>query len=83
LGGCHPPKPPLALPKYEVFLIPVDECYSLTGELRMKWQGFDGGAEARVALATFLEGLRQRAVLLEGRRNGPREPEPEEPGRGR
>jgi hypothetical protein len=68
----------------EVFLIPVDECYSLVGELRMKWQGFDGGAEARAALAAFLDTLRRRAVLLEGRRDGPatmpgpREPELEE-----
>jgi len=37
----------------------------------MKWQGFDGGAEARTALAAFLDGLRRRAVPLEGRRNGP------------
>ena len=68
----------------EVFLIPVDECYSLVGELRMKWQGFDGGAEARAALAAFLDSLRRRAVLLEGRSDGPaampgpREPELEE-----
>jgi Family of unknown function (DUF5947) len=48
----------------EMFLIPVDECYSLVGELRMKWQGFDGGAEARAALATFLDGVRRRAVPL-------------------
>ncbi len=31
----------------------------------MLWQGFDGGAEARAALAGFLEGLRRRAVVLE------------------
>ena len=48
----------------EVFLIPIDECYSLVGGLRMRWQGFDGGAEARAALAAFLDGLRQRAVAL-------------------
>jgi hypothetical protein len=77
-------RPPLAPPKWEVFLIPIDECYSLVGELRMKWQGFDGGAEARAALAIFLDGLRRRAVLLEGRRSdpdlmpGPRQPELEE-----
>jgi hypothetical protein len=46
----------------EVFLIPVDECYALVGELRLKWQGFDGGAEAREALAAFLDGLRRRAA---------------------
>jgi hypothetical protein len=62
--GGQPPQTP---PRYEVFLIPVDECYSLVGELRMKWQGFDGGAEARAALAVFLDGLRRRAVPLEGR----------------
>jgi hypothetical protein len=84
-SGGRPPQTP---PRYEVFLIPIDECYSLVGELRMKWQGFDGGAEARAALATFLDSLRRRAVPLEGRRDGPdlmpgpRQPELEEPGRG-
>jgi Family of unknown function (DUF5947) len=65
---------------YEVFLIPVDECYSLVGELRLKWQGFDGGAEARAALATFLDGLRRRAVLMDAGSvlPGPRLPEMEE-----
>jgi len=93
-GGTHPPGPPLggklspqtplAPPgpgNFEVFLIPVDECYGLVGELRMKWQGFDGGAEARAALAAFLDGLRRRAVLLKGKADGPDmwpgRPEPE------
>ncbi len=76
-GGRPPQTPP---GKFEVFLIPVDECYSLVGELRMKWQGFDGGAEARAALASFLDGLRRRAVPLEGRRDGPGvTPGPREP----
>ena len=48
----------------EAFLIPVDECYALVGELRLRWQGFDGGAEARTAIEEFLAGLRQRAVPL-------------------
>jgi Family of unknown function (DUF5947) len=64
LGGTPSSQTPLAPPKYEVFLIPVDECYALVGELRMKWQGFDGGAEARAALAAFLDGVRRRAVPL-------------------
>jgi Family of unknown function (DUF5947) len=51
----------------EVFLIPIDMCYSLVGELRMFWTGFDGGAEVRAALATFMTGLRHRAVALERR----------------
>ena len=84
-GGVGPGgRPPQTPPNYEIFLIPIDECYSLVGELRMKWQGFDGGAEAHAALAIFLDGLRRRAVLLEGRRSGPdlmpgpRQPELEE-----
>ncbi len=48
----------------EVFLIPIDMCYSLVGELRLLWQGFDGGAEVRAAMAEFLAGLRKRAVVL-------------------
>jgi hypothetical protein len=48
----------------EAFLIPVDECYALVGELRLRWQGFDGGAEARAAIASFLDGLRARAAEL-------------------
>ena len=51
---------------YESFLIPVDACYSLVGELRLRWQGFDGGAEARASLATFLDSLRRRARALKG-----------------
>jgi Family of unknown function (DUF5947) len=49
---------------HEVFLLPIDECYALVGELRLRWQGFDGGAEAHAALAAFLAGLRARAVPL-------------------
>jgi hypothetical protein len=48
----------------EVFLLPIDECYALVGELRRRWQGFDGGAEAHAALAAFLAGLRDRARPL-------------------
>ena len=51
--------------EFEVFLIPIDECYALVGELRLHWQGFDGGAEARACLAAFLDGLRRRALPVE------------------
>ncbi len=54
----------------EVFLIPIDMCYALVGELRMYWTGFDGGAEVRAALAAFMTGLRHRAVALERRTAG-------------
>lgn len=48
----------------EAYLIPIDECYSLVGRLRLLWQGFDGGAEVRATLAAFLADLRQRARVL-------------------
>ena len=53
-----------AEPGGEVFLLPIDLCYSLVGELRLRWQGFDGGAEAHAALTAFLAGLRSRALAL-------------------
>jgi len=63
--GGRPPQTPPDKGGYEIFLIPIDMCYSLVGELRLYWQGFDGGAEAREALARFLAGLRRRAIVLQ------------------
>jgi hypothetical protein len=65
LGEMTPDTEAIFVHKSEMFLIPIDMCYSLVGELRLYWQGFDGGAEAREALAKFLAGLRRRAVVLE------------------
>ena len=65
LGEMTPDTEAIFVHKSEVFLIPIDMCYSLVGELRLYWQGFDGGAEAREALARFLAGLRRRAVVLQ------------------
>ena len=62
--GGRPPQTPPDNGVGEVFLIPIDMCYSLVGELRLLWQGFDGGAEAHAALATFLADVRRRAVAL-------------------
>ncbi|MFF2810849.1 DUF5947 family protein [Streptomyces sp. NPDC058000] len=42
-------------------LIPVDLAYELTGRLRLLWRGFDGGAEARAALADFFADIARRA----------------------
>lgn len=48
----------------ETFLVPVDACYELAGTLRTSWRGFDGGSEARQALAGFLDGIRRRSREL-------------------
>jgi hypothetical protein len=50
--------------RVESFLIPIDECYSLAGALRLHWRGFDGGAEAQRILTDFLADIRQRARPL-------------------
>jgi hypothetical protein len=45
----------------EAFLVPIDACYALVGELRLVWHGFDGGEEVRAALATFVATARERS----------------------
>jgi hypothetical protein len=45
----------------ECFLVPIDVCYELVGELRRVWRGFDGGSEAHVALQQFFDRVRARA----------------------
>lgn len=45
----------------ECFLVPIDVCYELVGVVRMHWQGFDGGPEARERIDEFLAGVRSAA----------------------
>jgi hypothetical protein len=45
----------------ECFVVPIDSCYELVGELRRLWRGFDGGSEARRALTDYFARLRTRA----------------------
>ncbi len=46
--------------------MPVDVCYELVGRMRLHWQGFDGGAEARADLAAFFDRVRARARIVKG-----------------
>ncbi|MFE9611556.1 DUF5947 family protein [Streptomyces sp. NPDC006012] len=43
------------------YLVPIDICYELVGRMRLLWQGFDGGAEARAALDAFFAHVEDRA----------------------
>ncbi len=45
----------------DAYLVPIDACYELVGELRRLWKGFDGGTEARDAMDDFFERLRERS----------------------
>jgi hypothetical protein len=51
--------------RVEHFVVPVDVCYELAGRLRLLWRGFDGGGEARDAIAAFLAAARTRARDLD------------------
>ncbi|MGA5700077.1 DUF5947 family protein [Peterkaempfera bronchialis] len=54
----------------DCYLLPVDAAYELVGRMRLHWQGFDGGAEARAELAGFFDRLAERATVV--RREGGR-----------
>ena len=45
----------------ECYLVPIDACYELVGQLRRLWRGFDGGREVHDALEAFFAGVRARA----------------------
>jgi hypothetical protein len=46
----------------EYFLVPIDECYRLTGLIRMHWRGLSGGAEVWKEIQQFFDQLRSRCV---------------------
>jgi hypothetical protein len=45
----------------EHFLVPMDECYSLVGLIRMHWRGLSGGREVWEKIGQFFEELRERS----------------------
>lgn len=45
----------------ECYLVPIDACYELVGQLRRLWRGFDGGREAHQELDSFFERVRAKA----------------------
>ncbi|HEX6931585.1 MAG TPA: DUF5947 family protein [Streptosporangiaceae bacterium] len=58
-AGAEPGEPAASV---ECFVVPIDACYELAGRMRLHWRGFDGGAEARQAIASFLDTVRSRAT---------------------
>jgi hypothetical protein len=45
----------------EYFVVPVDECYKLTGIVRKYWRGFSGGEEGWEQIRRFFDGLKERS----------------------
>jgi hypothetical protein len=51
----------------EHFLVPIDECYSLVGLIRMHWRGLSGGREVWEEIERFFEELRKRSKTVQER----------------
>ncbi len=49
------------VPGFECFLVPIDACYALTGVVRRRWRGFDGGEDAWRDIDGFFAALRARS----------------------
>jgi hypothetical protein len=45
-------------------LVPIDECYSLVGLIRMHWRGLSGGREVWEKIDRFFENLRERSRTI-------------------
>jgi hypothetical protein len=61
LGAAAPDVEAVYVTNLEAFLIPIDACYALVGEVRLRWSGLDGGQEVRECMAAFLADLRARS----------------------
>ena len=46
---------------FDCFLVPIDACYELTGVVRQRWRGFDGGEEAWREIEAFFTRLREKS----------------------
>jgi hypothetical protein len=45
-------------------IAPIDQCYALTGAVKVAWEGISGGAGVDHAVTRFFEQLRARAVAV-------------------
>jgi hypothetical protein len=45
----------------EYFVVPIDECYKLTGIVRKHWRGFSGGDEGWDQIMRFFNSLKERS----------------------
>jgi hypothetical protein len=48
----------------EYYLLPIDECYKLTGLIRLHWRGLSGGTEVWQEIAQFFTHLRDAAIVV-------------------
>jgi hypothetical protein len=46
---------------FDCFLVPIDACYELTGVVRQRWRGFDGGKDAWREIEAFFARLQAKS----------------------
>jgi Family of unknown function (DUF5947) len=51
---------------FECYLVPISACYELTGVVKRRWKGFDGGQEAWRDIDAFFDGLREKSREVRG-----------------
>ena len=54
----------------DAYLVPIDACYELTGRLRTRWHGFDGGREAHAEVDAFFDRIARRSRPAPERTDG-------------
>jgi Family of unknown function (DUF5947) len=45
----------------EHYIVPIDTCYQLVGQIRVSWRGLSGGEEAWKAIAEFFAGVKAKS----------------------
>jgi hypothetical protein len=49
-----------------VWLVPIDDCYTLVATIRTRWKGLTGGREVWEAIARFFDELGHKATTVPG-----------------
>lgn len=52
---------------FDCYIVPIASCYELTGVVKRRWKGFDGGQEAWRDIDAFFAGLREKSREVSGR----------------
>ena len=56
-------------------IAPIDRCYSLTGTIKVNWEGLSGGPKVGEAVSGFFDELRTQALGTSALYRRPRQPE--------
>jgi hypothetical protein len=50
-------------------VVPIDECYRLSGLIRTRWRGFSGGTEVWQEVGKFFDELKRKSQMAQEARN--------------